>query len=382
MTPPTLSTPVPDLRRFVTITLAALLALLASAGCGSPAPPPEPPPPAVQVAPVEEATINTAYRMVGRTLAVESVDLVARVPGFLERRTFEEGSDVERGQLLFEIERAPYTAAAASAEAGVATAEATLANARQYLKRLQSVQEGAVAAADLDAAKAAEREAQAGLKAARARLDSARVDLGYTLIKAPISGRIDRAAVTEGNLVGPDTGVLATIVRLDPMYVTFTASERDVLNVRQEALEQGAALPTFVPTLELANGRKYEAPGEVNFVDNRVDPTTGTLTIRATFPNPDLLLLPGQFVTVTAERQQPRQVLLVPQKAVQQDQAGPSVMVVDAANKVEERRVILGERHETGWVVEKGLEAGERVIVEGLQKARPGAVVAPTAAES
>lgn len=357
--------------------LACLLAI-SFAACAADAPPPAPPPPAVTVAPVTEGDIHTTFRNVGRTVAVESVDLRARVAGFLERRAFEEGSDVRKGQLLFEIERAPYVATVNAAQAGIADAEAKLANARQFLERLRSVQAGAVAEADLDAAAAAAHEAEAGLDAARAQLESTRIDLGYTRITAPISGRIGRANVTEGNLVGPDSGVLATLVSLDPIYVTFSASERDVLDIRQQMIAEGSGRPTFVPRLELANGSRYPHAGEIPFIDNQVDPETGTLALRAVFPNPDRLLAPGQFVTVVAEREEARPVLLVPQKAVQQDQGGHSVLVVGTDRKVEARRVRLGERQGTAWTVESGLEAGEMVIVEGVQKVRPGAEVTPT----
>lgn len=363
---------------------ALLCALLGAAliGCGSDPAPPQAPPPAVTVASVRASELNTSVRLVGRTEAVDAVDLRARVTGFLERRAFEEGSDVEKGALLFEIERAPYLAAVNAAAAGVADAEASLANARQYQKRLRSVQAGAVSGAELDAAEAAVREAEAGLEAARANVDSARINLGYTRITAPIHGRIGRAAVTEGNLVGPESGVLTTLVRLDPIFVTFNASERDVLDVRQEALAQSEEVPTFIPRLELANGTQYPHVGEVGFVDNRVDPATGTVTIRATFPNPDGLLLPGQFVTVIAERQQPRSVLLVPQTAIQQTQEGHSVLVVGDDNKVASRKVTLGERSGREWVVKSGLTAGEMVIVGGTQKVRAGIEVNPTPAET
>lgn len=242
------------------------------------------------------------------------------------------------------------------------------------------MQSGAVAEAELDAGAAHEREARAKLEAARARLEAARIDLDYTRITAPIGGRIGRAAATEGNLVGPDSGVLATIVRLDPIYVTFSASERDVMTARQERLARGEAPGVFTARLELANGTRYDHAGLIDFIDNRVDPATGTLTLRATFPNPDRLLLPGQFVTIEVERADARPALLVPQMAVQQDQQGHSVLVVGPDDRVEARRVALGERHGDDWVVESGLAAGERVIVEGLQKVRPGVEVVATPA--
>lgn len=371
-----------SLRPAVVALLAACLLGGLVAGCGGDESPGgagaggQPPAPSVKTTEVREGSVRATFRYVGRVEPIDSVDIIARVPGFLEQVAFDEGGDVSKGDLLYVIEREPYRAAVNAAKADVANAEATLENARQYLDRLESVQEGGVAAADLDAAKAARREAQARLDAAAARREASEIDLGYTRIRAPIAGRIGRTTITEGNLVGPDSGVLTTIVRMDPIYVTFSASERDVTNARQEAVREGRTdLPIFVPRLELANGTEYAQPGTIDFLDNRVDPATGTLTVRAIFPNPDGLLVPRQFVTVTAERQDPRPALLVPQKAVLQRQEGHAVLVVSADGTVESRTIELGGREGESYIVASGLDGGEQIVVEGVQKARPGSVV-------
>ncbi|MEM7479644.1 MAG: efflux RND transporter periplasmic adaptor subunit [Acidobacteriota bacterium] len=331
-----------------------------------------PPPPLVLVTPVREGAIQEVEEVVGRTAAVEQVEIEARVEGALERRSFVEGDTVRRGELLFTIERAPYAAAVSRAQAAVADAEAALANAQQYRERLDTVSEDAVAGAERDQAKADELAAEATLASARADLETAGIDLGYTRITAPISGTIGRALVTEGNVVGPDSGPLATIVQLDPIHVLFAVTEREVLSLRQEALAAGTGDPIYVPRLKLANGTVFEQPGAIDFVDNQVNPATGTLIVRAVFPNPSGLLVPGQFVTVIAERQDSRPALFIPQTAVQQAQDGPSLLVVEDDSTVAARPVTLGDRVGDEWELLSGAAAGERVIVQGAQKVQPG----------
>lgn len=335
----------------------------------------EQPPPTVIVAPVREGHVQRVVELVGRTSAIESVELVARVTGFLERRAFVEGSQVERGQLLFQIERAPYAAEISRAEASVADAEARLANARQFEARLKSARTGAVSGSDLDQARADVLAAEAAVAVATAALKVASINLDYTRIHAPITGSIGRASATAGNLVGPSTGVLATIVGIDPIHVTFNVSEREVISARQQALETGEGRPTFIVQLKLANGSRYAHDGTIDFIDPRVDPATGTLAVRAVFPNPDGLLVPGQFVTALVERSDAQPALLISQMAVQQGQGGITVLVVGDDDVVASRQVVLGQRAGTDWVVDEGLEAGERIVVEGWQKVRPGTKV-------
>ncbi|MEJ2082422.1 MAG: efflux RND transporter periplasmic adaptor subunit, partial [Acidobacteriota bacterium] len=291
---------------------------------------PAPPPPIVTVTPVEKMAIAESDEYVGRTESVSTVDLRARVTGYLVKRTFDEGADVRKGQLLYVIEQEPYQAAVEAAEAAVAQTEATLENARKYLDRLNTVKDaGGASKANLDSSEGTVLETRALLKQRQAQLVQSRLNLGYTEIRAPISGRIGRTAIHVGNLVGPDSGVLATIVRLDPMWVTFPISERDYLALQEElgaGLNGRRAIPQLVPTIRLVDGSVFPHPGRIDFQDNRVDEATGTILLRATFPNPRLLLRPGQFVTVIQSRREKVDRLLIPQAAVQRDQVGPFVM--------------------------------------------------------
>jgi len=330
--------------------------------------------------------ISDSTEYVGRTEAVSFVDLRARVTGFLVKRSFEEGADVREGDLLYVIEQEPYRAAVDIAEASVEQAEATQVNAEKYLERLNTVRDsGGTSKANLDAAEQAVVENRAVLKERRARLVQAELNLGYTEIRAPISGRIGRTSVHVGNLVGPDSGVLATIVRMDPIWVTFPVSEREflqLLNGEKVRTSPESAMSRFIPTLRLVDGSQYPHRGTVDYQDNRVDKATGTITLRATFPNPGFFLRPGQFVTVIQTERQSRERLLVPQAAVQRDQVGPFVLTVDAQKKAEVRRIQLEEEYGSDWIVKQGLNAGEWVVSDGLQKVTPGAEVNPSPASA
>ncbi|MEJ2078551.1 MAG: efflux RND transporter periplasmic adaptor subunit [Acidobacteriota bacterium] len=369
-------------RRLGMVRWMGVLALgLAWAACARQEAParPAPPPPIVTVTPVEKMAIAESDEYVGRTESVSTVDLRARVTGYLVKRTFDEGADVRKGQLLYVIEQEPYQAAVEAAEAAVAQTEATLENARKYLGRLNTVKDaGGASKANLDSSEGTVLETRALLKQRQAQLVQAKLNLGYTEIRAPISGRIGRTAIHVGNLVGPDSGVLATIVRLDPMWVTFPISERDYLALQEElgaGLNGRRAIPQLVPTIRLVDGSVFPHPGRIDFQDNRVDEATGTILLRATFPNPRLLLRPGQFVTVIQSRREKVDRLLIPQAAVQRDQVGPFVMVVNQQKKAEMRRVQLGDVSGTKWIVMEGLNEGESVISDGLQKVTAGAEV-------
>jgi len=342
----------------------------ASAGSG--------PPPAVGVAPVIEKEITPSFEFIGRVEAVDSVDLEARVTGFLVERLFEEGATVQRGDLLFRIEPGPYEAAVAARRAELARTEATLINAVQQRERMEPlVRREAQPQARLDELIAAEGEARANRDAARAALDRALIDLDYTEIKAPFTGRIGRAAFTEGAVVGPASGPLARLVSLDPIFVNIPVTDRAMIAVRRA--EDPAS--QFRPYLRLADGTMLEEPGRFTFIDPQVDPTTDTVRVRAEFANENEILLPGQFVTVRIRAVQPETAMVIPQIAVQQDQAGRMVLTLDADNVVQITRVTMGERIDTDWIVEGGLELGQTVIVDGLQKARPGMTVEPVASE-
>ncbi|MGD9507337.1 MAG: efflux RND transporter periplasmic adaptor subunit [Geminicoccaceae bacterium] len=364
--------------------LVGLLTLLI-AGCGegnddaAEAPPPMPP--AVTVVAVGSQEVTPAVTFTGRVEAIDTVDLRARVEGFLEKRHFTEGQDVREGDLLFTIEKAQYEAAVAQAEANVARAQATQYNAQLQLDRAEElVRNRNIAVASRDDRRAERDTARAELAATEAALQTAKLNLSYTDIKAPISGRIGTSAYSQGDLVNPASGVLATIVSQDPIYVTFPVSARELLEVRERAAREQTDPTRYQIKVRLPDGRLYDQTGTVDFVDVRVDPSTDTVTLRAEFPNPHRLLVDGSLVGVIVEEAQPKQALVVPQAAVLNDQAGSYVLVVDAESKVEQRRVQLGQIAGPAIAVRSGLKEGEKVVTEGVQKVRPGQTVQAAAA--
>jgi membrane fusion protein (multidrug efflux system) len=313
---------------------------------------------------------------IGRTEAVSFVDLRARVSGFLTSRNFQEGADVKTGDLLYVIEQEPYRIAVDIAAAAVAQTEANLENSERFLERLRSVEAtGGASQANLDSARKSVVETRALLEERRARLAQAQLNLDYTEIRAPMSGRIGRTAYHAGNLVGPESGVLASIIQLDPIWVSFPVSERVYLELQRRAASSNGRQPAMVPTLRLADGSVYGSRGRLDFQELRMSPDTGTILLRAVFPNPALLLRPGQFVTVIKTEQVATPRILVPQAAVQRYQVGPFVLTVDGESKAVVRRIVLGEEVDGSWTVMEGIEAGEWVISEGLQKVTPGSPV-------
>jgi membrane fusion protein (multidrug efflux system) len=332
------------------------------------------PPPSVTVISLQPTEVTPGFGFNGRVVAVDEAQLRARVTGFLEKRLFEEGADVKAGDLLFVIEKAPYQAVVDQRQAELASTEANRVNTALQLRRGEElVKNKNIPQSEVDQRRAADEMAAAQILEAQAALEQAQINLGYTEIHAPIAGRIGRAAFSVGNLVGPDSGVLATIVSQDPIYVTFPVSQRELLAHRGESGEP-------VVRVTLPDGTLYDHPGKLNFLDVEVDPGTDTLTVRAELPNPDRVLVAGQFVGVRVERGEPEKVLAVPQASVQVDQAGPYVLVVGGDDKVEARRITLGPVEGAQVVVQTGLQTGDKVIVEGIQKVRPGMVVAASEA--
>jgi membrane fusion protein, multidrug efflux system len=337
------------------------------------------PPPAVSVTPVVSRQVTETVDYIGRITAIEKVDIVARVPGFIQERNFTEGQEVKTGDLLFRIEQDIYKAAVDQARATLAKARATEVNAKLQLERgKELVRNQNIPQATVDQRAADEAAAQAGVMEAQAALEQAEINLGYTEIRSPIDGRIGLAIFTKGNLVQPSSGRLATIVSQDPVYVIFPVSQRNLLDYYRRRPDDADKSAPVTVRIKLPNGTVYPHPGVANFLDVQVDPTTDTVAVRATVPNPEHLLIPGGVVSVSVERGAPKSALTVPQSAVLLDQTGRYVLVVDADKKVEQRRITTGAEQGRNIVVTEGLKEGEQVIVEGIQKVRPGQVVTAT----
>jgi membrane fusion protein, multidrug efflux system len=335
--------------------------------------------PAVTVAAAALKSVTPAGTFVGRVQAVNTVNLVSRVEGFLQKRAFTEGQQVKTGDLLFVIEQDTYQAAVDQAQAQLVSAQATERNAALALQRSQElVRTNAVAQATVDQNLANQGTAAAAVSSAQAALEQANINLAFTEIKAPIDGRIGMANVTVGNFVNQATGTLATIVSQDPIYVLFPATTQQVLDYRQRSAKTPSASANAVVRATFSNGQEYPHPGSVDFLDIQTNQATDTLTVRAVFPNPDNWLVAGQIVNVTVAAGEPTQTLTILQSALQVDQSGSYVLVVGADNKVEQRRVKLGPVQGPDITVSDGLKPGELVIVEGIQKVRPGEGVTPT----
>ncbi len=336
------------------------------------------PPPAVLVQPAELRSMTKQAEFVGRAEALEKVDLRARVQGFLGPRLFKEGDNVKEGQIVFTIERQPFEAVVDQRKAQLAAAQATLANADQQLQRTAELaRKGNAPIAQLDQRTAEQGQAKAAVMEAEANLRDAQIQLSYTEIKTPIGGRIGRAAVSPGNLVGPDSGVLATVVQDDPMQVLFSVTQLEMLEGRNSEVTGKVRA-----RVRLANGSLYDEKGRIDFLDVQVNPRTDGQMVRAMFPNPDDVLTSGQTVRVIVEEKGGDKVVVIPQSAIAVDQTGPYVFVVGKDNKVEQRRVRLGAGREGLAVIEEGVEPGERVVVQGQQRIRAGMTVAPQAASS
>lgn len=335
--------------------------------------------PAVLVEKAELRSLSKQSDFVGRVQAIEKVDLRARVTGQLGPRRFQDGDTVKLGQVLFEIERAPFEAEVAQKSAQVASAEAALANADQQLRRANVlVKTKAVSESQVDQLSADQLRAAASVKEAKAALDVAKINLSYTTITAPIAGRIGRAKVDPGNLVSPDTGVLATIVRDNEVRVLFPVSQREILDSRRDGADP-SAIKVF---LKLADGSAYSETGRLDFLDVTVDPRTDGQTVRAIFPNAKHLLTDGQTVRVALEQPATTKSVTVPEAAIATDQSGPYVFVVKSDETVEQRRVKLGPRADGRVGIADGLAAGDLVVVQGQQRLRAGIKVAPQQLQS
>jgi membrane fusion protein (multidrug efflux system) len=366
---------------------AATLALLALGACGDKKPDPQakpaaPPPPEVSVVTVAPERLAISNELPGRLEATRTAQVRARVPGIVQKRLFTEGSDVKAGTVLFRIDPASLQASLANVQAARSRAEANLAQASLKVKRYAPlVQTNAISRQEYDDALAAQKQAQADLEAARASQQTASLNLGYATVVAPISGRIGRAQVTEGALVGQGEATpLATIQQLDPIYVNLTQSSSELLKLRQ-AMSAGklktVGRDQASVSLVTEDGTPYPQTGKLLFSDLAVDQSSGAITLRAEFPNPDRFLLPGMYVRARLEQAVNESAITVPQQAVQRDNNGASVMTVGADGKVAPRPIKTGSVQGDKWIVTDGLKEGDVVIVEGLQKVQPGAAVKP-----
>jgi RND family efflux transporter MFP subunit len=339
------------------------------------------PPPAVVVAPVLQKTVPIYGEYVARTEARETVEIKARVGGYLEKILFKEGSKVKAGQLLFVIDQRTYKAALQDAKGQLAQAQAASEKAEKDVDRLRPlVAQDAAPEQDLDKAVAEAQYSRAAIEKGKAAVEQAELDLKFTEIRAPITGIIGKQEVTVGNLVTKDQTLLTTLSSWDPMRVVFSISETDYLKITKmypEGREGVSKNPKAIFELIMADNSIYPYKGKISFVDRALDLTTGTLKIYVSFPNPNILLRPGLFARVQVPIEEKQDALLVPQRAVQEMQGVQTVLVVGSDNKVALRTVTLGERYEDYYLVTEGVKAGEMIVVEGLQKAIPGQQVTP-----
>lgn len=337
------------------------------------------PAPTVVVRPVVDAPTETPAENIGRVEAMEAVDVRARVSGFIEEIAFRPGTAVKEGDVLFVIEPAGYQAAVATAKAQVGRAEAARRQATDNRDRnAELVRRSAVARAAYDESQTALDIAIADLAAAQAGLTKAELDLSYTRIAAPISGRIGQPLFTRGNFVGPDVGTIARLVQVDPVRVVFSVTEGDITTFRQrEAAEMKSKVDAIKLNLRLPNGSVYNPEGTLEFLAPEVDSRTGTATVGVVFPNSDGLLMPGQFVKLVVGSVQQAKGPSVPQTAVLQDRDGRFVYVVGENNIVHQRRIDTGAKVGDLWAVRQGVKSGEKVVVQGTQRLSDGIAVQP-----
>ena len=347
-------------------------------------------PPAVGVIKATKHPVTQTERFIGRIQAVARVDIVARVTAFIEQYVFREGDEVKKGQVLYRLERPPFEADVEAKQGTVEQIQAQLANATVTLQRATTLlNTPAGQQSTVDSAKAGQGNLQGQLLSAQAQLRTSQINLGYTDIASPIDGKIGRTNVTPGNVVTPSSGTLATVVGQDPMYVLFPISVRSVLELRDRYVPLGGFDAVKIRIL-LPDGKTYGQVGKLNFIDNTVSTNTDTITLRATIPNPPLSqtgvtttlreLTDGEFVTVLVEGVQPVDLLAIPRAAVLTDQAGDYVYVVGDDNKAVRRNITLGQSNPPEVSVLTGLKEGETIVVDGLQRVRPGQPVAPAAA--
>lgn len=365
----------------ILIVVAATVLSAGLAGCDKPAAQQtgQMPPPEVNVVTVQPRDLAVSVEYVGQTAGIREVEVRPRVTGILERWNYREGGPVRAGESLFTIDPAPFQAAAARADAQLASAEARLAQVQRNVARLKPLYEAkATSQREYDDAVSAEQIAAADMKAAKAQLTQARLDLAYTRVEAPISGISGRALKSEGSLVDAQQTLLTTITQIDPIHVIFSFTESEHLKFSRAVGEGRLVLPKdgrFDVRLKLADGSEYAGTGKVDFTDVRVNPSTGTIEERAVISNPHQLLRPGQFVRVQLSGATRPGAIAIPQRAVLEGPGTKIVLTVNAQGMVEPRPIQVGDWAGEDWVIESGLRPGDRVIVDGMVKARPGSPV-------
>jgi membrane fusion protein, multidrug efflux system len=375
--------------RFERISTRLLISFAAAgllAACGDKHAAMSPPTPEVGVVTLESTSVPVISELPGRTSAFLDAQVRARVDGIVLRRDFTEGGLVKQGQRLYKIDPAPFIARLDSAKATLARADASLASAHALAERYKVlVEANAVSKQDYDNAVAAEKEAQAQVASAKADVQTAQINLGYTDVVSPVTGQAGISQVTPGAYVqAAQATLMVTVQQLDPMYVDLTQSSLDGLKLRRQIQEGRLTTngPNAAPvTLVLEDGREYPEKGRLQFSDVSVDPSTGSVTVRAVFPNRDRVLLPGMFVRARIEEGVNPHALLVPLKAVTHDQKGSAVAMIVKDGKVAMRTLVTSGTQGQNWVVESGVAAGDRVVVEGIDKIKPGMDVKAVAAQ-
>ncbi len=337
---------------------------------------------------VARVPVTETNEFIGRIEAINKVDIVARVTAFLEKVDFIDGAEVNKGDLLYELERPPFEADLDAKQAVVDQFQAQLANAKLTEERARALlSTNAGAQATVDSATASEKALAAQLLGAKAAVEQSQINLNYTRVAAPIAGKLGRTRITPGNVVSPSSGTLVTLVSQDPMYVTFPVAVRTVLELRRKYVPKGGFKAVKIK-LRLPDGRLYEQTGQLDFVDNTVQTSTDTTILRGTIPNPVLAmatpsskvreLTDNEFVTVLLEGVKPVEVLAIPRAAVLLDQSGDYVFVIDKDNVAQRRNVKLGQSTPERASIIDGLQPGELVVAEGVQRVRPGAKVVPS----
>ncbi len=377
-----------NLARHAAFLPVALSAALLLSACGEKAPPPKAGPPEVGVITVEAKDVTLIAEQVGQSAGFRETEVRSRVSGILQKRLYNEGQAVKEGQPLFQIDPEPFKASLDQAKGALRQQEAAFDRAKADRERIEPLfKENAVSRKDYDDARSGYDSAAAAVDSARAKVKEAELNLGYTVVTAPISGVASKETRSEGSLVTAtgDGGLLTTIAQLDPMYVNFSISEGEKLNYDTMIKEGRVVAPKdyrMEAYAKLADGRTFGQKGHLDFADSKVDPKTGTIRARAEFPNPKAELLPGQFVRVGLNIGTFKNALVVPERAITQQQATRLVLVVNEKNVVEPRPVQLGRRVDEGIIITAGVKPGDRVVVDGLFKARPGSVVNPVAAKA